>query len=177
MAAPATGYTYDDLLAMPEDDGLRREIIHGELFVNPAPVPRHALVAMSVSFELETYRRSFGGAVIASSVDLYLAHDTVVEPDVLYWKPEHVDRIGERNVGPPDLVVEISSPSTRRRDLTTKRELYAEFGIPEYWFIDLQANVIEVYRLGEPVRVLRPGDVLTSPELPGLSIDVGALLA
>ena len=177
MTVPAAGYTYDDLLAMPESNGVRHEVIHGQMFVTPVPVPRHARVATQLGFQLAVQAQEFGGEVFSSAVDVYLAHDCVVVPDVLYWRPEHLDRIGERNVGPADLVVEISSPSTRRRDLTTKRDLYAEFGIPEYWLFDLTANAVEVHRLGEPVRVLRPGDVLTSPILPGLSLDVAALLA
>jgi Uma2 family endonuclease len=180
VAAPAQHYTYDDLLAMPEDD-LRREIIHGELFVTPAPVPRHALAAQFLALELGLYQRAHGGLVFSSAVDLYLAHDSVVIPDAVYFRPEHVDRVGDRNLqGPADLVVEISSPSTRRRDRTLKRDLYAEYGAAEYWFVDLHADQVEVWRprggvAGDPL-VLRPGDTLTSPVLPGFAVPVDGVL-
>lgn len=60
--------------------------------------------------------------------------------------------------------------------MTTKPALYDEFGVPEYWFVDLDDDAVLVHRLVEPVQAYRPGDVLTSPLLPGLQIDVAALL-
>ncbi|MEX2552885.1 MAG: Uma2 family endonuclease [Actinomycetota bacterium] len=71
-----------------------------------------------------------------------------VEPDVLFVRADHVDRVENRYVrGAPDLVVEISSPSTRRLELVRKRDLYARFGVPEYWYVDLEAELLEVYAL------------------------------
>ena len=80
----------------------------------------------------------------------------------------------------PDLVVEISSPATRRRDLTLKRDLYERFGVTQYWFVDLEAERVEVHRLregryGSP-DVLRATDTLRSVVLPGFSFDLSTIL-
>lgn len=80
----------------------------------------------------------------------------------------------------PDLVVEISSPSTRRHDLIRKRAVYEREGVPEYWFVDLEHDLVQAYRLdggrfGEPV-VAGRGQRLASPLLPGLEIDVDEVL-
>ena len=108
-------YTYPDLAGFP-DDHLRREIFDGELIVNGAPV-------------------------LCAPYDVVFALDNVVEPDVLFIRSAHLDRLGEKFLeGPPDLVVEISSPSTRRLELVRKRELYQWFEVPEYWYVDLELD-------------------------------------
>lgn len=94
---PQMRYTYDDLLEMP-DDGLRREIIDGVLYVTPPPIPRHAGVAQTLAEELGAYRRAHGGQVYSSAVGLYFTHENFVEPDALYVAPEHLDRIGEKKL-------------------------------------------------------------------------------
>lgn len=173
---PQARYSYDDLLDMP-DDGLRREIIDGALYVTPPPIPRHAGVAQTLAVELGLYQRAHGGQVISSAVGLYFTHDNVVQPDALYLAPEHLDRIGEKRLeGPPDLVVEISSPATRRRDVTLKRDLYLRFGVRDYWFVDLDRNAVVVFRPDQEPIVLHSGDKLTSPVLPGFVLAVEDLL-
>lgn len=177
---PARVWTYDDLLAFPEDL-VRREVIGGELFVTPSPSARHQDVVVELTIRLGLYAKEHGGKLYAGPLDLYFSDTNVVEPDVLYLRPENLSKVQRRRVlAPPDLVVEISSPSTRRRDLGPKRDLYERFGVPEFWFVDLDRDRIEVRRLeagryGEPV-TLGPADVLTSPLLPGLSVPVDEVL-
>ena len=104
---------------------------------------------------------------------MHLSDRDVFEPDVLYVLERTRDRVGERYVeGPPDLVVEVSSPSTRRQDLVRKRRVYERFEVPEYWFVDLDADRVEVYvlrtgRYGAPV-VCEGGEALRSTILEGL---------
>jgi Uma2 family endonuclease len=178
---PKTGLTYRDLEAFP-DDNLRRELIDGELVVTPAPATRHQGVVVALVFALETYRRQRGGRVYPAPTDVYFSDVNVVEPDVLYVKAENVERVEARFVrSAPDLVVEVSSPSTRRLELVRKRELYERYAVPEYWYVDLDADRVEVYRLrdgryGTPA-LLGSGEVIESPNLPGLSVPVGELLA
>lgn len=88
--APAThGYTYDDLAGFP-DDGHRREIIGGELIVNPAPAPRHQDAVLELGAGLLAWTKQHGGKVYVAPLDVYFAHDDVVEPDVVFLRPEHL---------------------------------------------------------------------------------------
>lgn len=176
---PETGLTYQDLQSFPNDH-LRRELIDGELIVTAAPSVRHQTVVMFFAGELWLYTRTHGGRVYPAPTDVFFADDSVVEPDVLYVGPDHLDRLEEKFVrSAPDIVIEVSSPSTRKLELTRKRELYERYGVPEYWYVDLDAERIEVHRLtdgkyGAPLLLLR-SDVLESPLLPGLAIEVGAV--
>lgn len=174
-------FTYPDLAAFPEDS-LRREIIDGEMFVNPAPVIRHQEASANLHLHLKLYANKTGGKAYAAPCDVYLASDNVVEPDLIFVRADHLDRIGVKYVeGAPDLVVEISSPSTRRLDLVRKRELYERFAVPAYWFVDLEAERVEVYLLDSggyraPL-VKYAGESLQSAGLPGLKVPVTEALA
>ncbi|MGH8907187.1 MAG: Uma2 family endonuclease [Egibacteraceae bacterium] len=182
MASQAliTGLTYDDLACFP-DDGLRRELIGGELIVSPAPHTRHQLVVVELTTDVGIYTRVHGGRVFCALFDVYFSHDDDVEPDVLYIRPEHLHRIEDKFLrGAPDIVVEVSSPSTRRIDLGRKLALYERYGVPEYWYVDLKTDAIRVYRLtdgayGDPL-ILKRGDALTSPLLPGFAVPIDQLL-
>jgi Uma2 family endonuclease len=78
--------------------------------------------------------------------------------------------------GVPELVIEIASKGTRKRDETIKRRLYEQAGVSEYWVVDPELDVLRVYRredasFGRPIELSREsGDVLTTPLLPGLDL-------
>jgi Uma2 family endonuclease len=177
---PQTGLTYADLQAFPEDN-FRRELIDGELIVTAAPGRRHQNALLELGARLLAYSKERGSAVYVAPRDIYFTDRNVVEPDVVYVRAEHLGRDEEPFVrGAPDLVVEVSSPSTRRLELVRKRELYQRFGVPEYWYVDLDADRVEVYRLS-PEQYLGPlivgrGEVLVSPVLPDFAIGVDDLL-
>lgn len=179
-AAVYTGLTYDDLASFP-DDNLRRELIDGELIVTAAPVRRHQRVILELGSRFLVYAKENGGEVYIAPLDVKFSDVNVVEPDVLYIRPEHVDREEDaRFVRSADLVVEVSSPSTRRLELVRKRELYERFGVPEYWYVDLEADRVEAYRLrdgkyGTPT-LHGMDDKLTSPQMPGFVVGVRELL-
>ncbi len=102
----------------------------------------------------------------------------VVEPDLLYLSNERAAQVitAKHARGVPELVVEIASPATRKRDETVKRRLYERAGVSEYWVVDPEIDVIRVYRrerdqFGRPAEMSREaGDVLTTPLLPGLDL-------
>lgn len=178
MPAPlrTTRLTYDDLLALPEDN-TRRELFGGDLVVTPAPTPRHQEAVLEIGAAFLAWVKQHGGKVFASPVDVVLTEVDVVEPDVTFVRPERAGIVGERALaGAPDLAVEVSSPSTRRRDLGAKRDLYERHGVGEFWFVDLDAGRVEVYRRGEggyrTPHLVGRGEVLTSPLVPGLAIPV-----
>lgn len=177
-----TGLTYEDLLEMfPEADNVRRELIDGELIVTPSPSDRHQDAVLELGAHLLAWTKEHGGKVYVAPRDVYFTERDVVEPDVLFLRAENLARSEERFVrGAPDVVVEVSSPSTRRLELVRKLELYERFEVKEYWYVDLDADRVEVYRLdegryGPPRQVIR-GEDLESPEIPGFSISVDDLL-
>lgn len=181
MAAPvAAGLTYPDLDRFPDDDGKTYELIGGDLFVSPQPVRRHGHVAARVARRLIEYADRAGGEAYVEPGVYYSARDYVA-PDVAYVTAETLAGLDPRHIdATPELLVEVSSPSTRHLDLVRKRALYEEQGVPEYWFVDLDAERIEVYRLeggryGHPLLAGR-GDTITPPLLPGLAIDVTDVL-
>jgi Uma2 family endonuclease len=181
MAVPvATGLTVADLEAMPEDMVIRH-LIDGELFEVTPPTIRHQRVIRRVSRVLDDHAASHGGEVFPAPTGVRLSDRDLPEPDVVFVAAEHADRVGERYVeGPPDLVVEVSSPSTRRLDLVRKRRQYERFGIREFWFVDLDADRIEVYtlvdgRYGPPTIVGSDGTVEASA-VEGLAVAVAGIV-
>lgn len=184
MSVPTlTGLTYDDLSELPQDDHLRRELIDGELFVSPSPIVRHqqAVAALTVAFG--AYVREHGGLVLPAPMDVVFAPDTVVEPDVVVLGPARAEELTETRFIDvvPDLLVEVSSPSTRRLDLVKKRRLYERQGVLEFWFVDLEADVVDVHRLdgsghyGDPL-TLGVDVQLTCLATPGLQLPVSEAL-
>lgn len=176
---PRRGFTYSDLQAFPEDN-LRREIIDGELFVTAAPRIRHQRVVATLTGMLWQYANEQGGEVFPAPTDVFFSDTSVVEPDVLFVRADHLDRLEERFVrSAPDVVVEISSPSTRKLELVRKRELYERFGVPEYWYVDLELDQIQIYRLTDGydvAQIVGRGDTIEPASLPRLSIEVEDIL-
>ncbi len=173
-------YTYANLERFPEDN-LRREIIDGDLIVTAAPARRHQHVVMTLAGELYQYVKGHGGRVFPAPTDVFFSDTNVVEPDVLFIRPEHAGRVERKFIrSAPDVVVEVSSPSTRRLELVRKRALYERFGVPEYWYVDLDADRAEVYSQVKgaygPPRILGRGDVLESPQVPSFALAVADLL-
>lgn len=175
-----TGYAYADLQAFPVDN-VRRELIEGELIVTASPIKRHQQLVGRLHVLIYHYAEKHGGEVYVAPRDVYFTDHDVVEPDLVFMGP---DRLGADESpfvrGAPTLVIEVSSPSTRRLELIRKHDLYERFGVPEYWYVDLDADRIEVYRLqsgGYPAPLLLGrGESLASPQLPGLSASVDDLL-
>ena len=170
--------TYDDFVLFP-DDGKRHEIIDGEHFVTPSPSTKHQAIAMNLGSMLWNYLQERPiGRVFAAPFDVVFSHFDVVEPDLLYLSNARAAEVltSKHARGAPDLVVEIGSKGTRKRDATIKRRLYERFGVAEYWIIDPELDTIQVYRhdSGQYERVaelsLAAGDVLTTPLLPGLTL-------
>ena len=177
---PQTNLSYDDLASFPEDN-LRRELIGGELIVTAAPVIRHQRAVTTLTARLFSYAEQHGGEVFPAPTDVFFSDIDVVEPDVLFVTEANLAKLERKFVrGAPDLVIEVSSPTTRRLELVRKRDLYERFEVPEYWYVDLDADRIEVYRLegdsyDAPI-LLGRSNTLTSPVLPGLVIEVNDIL-
>jgi Uma2 family endonuclease len=185
MGAPVreVALTYEDYVELP-NDGKRYEILDGELFVTPAPSTRHQRVLGRIFFQITAFLRNQDrGEVLLAPCDVLLGEHDIVQPDLLFVAREHADRIEAANVkGAPDLLVEVLSPTTRRRDERTKRDRYRATGVAEYWLVDVDLETIKVYRWAgdkgfvEPILYeLERGDVLTTPLMPGLELSLGAV--
>jgi Uma2 family endonuclease len=180
---PGVKLTYDDYVHFP-DDGLRHELIDGEHYVTPTPIRKHqAIVTNLVGMIWGYLRQQPVGRVFTAPFDVILSNFDVVEPDLLFLTHE---RLGEITTSPwvkgaPSLVVEIGSPSTRKRDATIKCRLYERSGVDEYWIVDPELDEIDVYRnvSGRFDRVaqltLESGEVLTTPLLPGLKLPLSTI--
>jgi len=152
--------TRAELDALPED-GRRHELIDGALIVTPAPSPRHQrAVARLLILLTEACPQDL--EVMPAPLDVVLAQDTVVEPDLLV-APRSA--FTDRDLpGPPLLAVEVLSPTTRHLDLQLKRARYEAAGCPSYWVVDPNVPSLTVWRLeageyGEPVHVEGDGTV------------------
>ena len=175
---PRSGLTYEDINALPEES---RELIGGELFVTPSPSLRHQLAAGEIFSRLHSHSKLHGDVALMAPFDVKFSDIDVLQPDVLYVLSENRGRLEEPYIAAaPDLVVEVSSPSTRRREHLRKRELYQRNGVPEYWLVDLEIERIEIYRLeGDrfaPPTFLGPEEMLTTPLIPGLEIPLEDVL-
>ncbi len=181
MSTVTRRYTYEDLLHTP-DDGNRYEIIDGELYVSPAPRKKHVWLVSDWHVWLgNSVEARDLGKVFVSPVDVKLADGDVVEPDLIFIRKDRLHIFGDAYVdGPPDLVIEVLSPSTRDRDLGKKFNLYARAGVPEYWVAETDAPDLAIYVLstqGVYERVEPVAGVLRSSVLPDLVIDVQAVFA
>ena len=177
---PRVKLTYADFLLFP-DDGRRHELIDGEHFVTPSPNIPHQVVIGNLYLSL---RRSLElrpiGQGLLSPLDVVFSEVDVVEPDLLYVSAaRYGELLTKQNVqGAPDLVVEVASPSTRRRDETIKRRLYERDGVMEYWFVDPEHGLVRVYqrddaRFAGPHELSREkGDTLRSSLFPDLALSL-----
>ena len=172
-----TLYTYQDYLKTPDD--VRYELIEGELVVmEPAPTTSHQRILVNLTLLLAPFVRDHGlGEVLIAPTDVYLSDTNVLQPDLIFVTAARASIITERDVhGAPDLVVEIASPSTRRRDRGIKMDLYARHGVAEYWLMEPAAAIVETLRL-EDERMASAGryeraETFTTPLFPGLAVDL-----
>jgi Uma2 family endonuclease len=177
--------TYDDFVLFP-DDGKRHELIDGEHYVTPSPNLGHQRILGKLYLVIGNYLAAHRiGEVFFAPFDVVITEHDVVEPDLLYLSRERAAQVlvPEHVRGAPDLVVEITSTSTRTRDETIKRALYERTGVSEYWIVDPKSEVVRVYRrgdagFGQPVeRQRNERDTLTTPLLPDLEIALDALFS
>lgn len=182
MTLPHGRLTYKEYLNLPEDE--RYELVEGELLVTPAPLNRHQKILLRLAHRLLLHTEACDlGTVMIAPTDVVLSDATVLQPDVLFIRRDRESIIGPKSgiFGAPDLVVEILSPSTAERDLVVKRRLYETYGVAEYWIVDPALNVIEVLTQQGPGletwQRYQASEILESPLLPGLRLDVSYILA
>ena len=151
-------YTYADYLTWL--DGETRELIHGFIhMMSPAPRMRHAEVSSNITWHLKSVVKKNKGKckVFYAPFDVRFpkggetAHDkidTVVQPDICVVCD--LSKLDERGCcGAPDMIAEVLSPSTNKKDLTKKFALYEESGVKEYWIVYPNDKTVQVFLLQE----------------------------
>jgi len=167
-------YREADYLALPDQP--RCELLYGRLPVLPTPPLLHQHVVGQVLLHLFDFANRVDGRAIVSPIDVVFADHSIVQPDVIYVSKARAGILRERVEGAPDLVVEILSAATARRDLGEKLRLYAESGVVEYWIIDPTLETFEFLENTPAGFRVRPpeGAVYRSAAIPGLELDLEA---
>lgn len=178
--------TYADFVLFP-DDGKRHELIDGVHYVTPSPNFAHQELVGRLHLAIGNFlaSRRHLGRVLLAPFDVVFSDYDVVEPDLLFIGGDQPEILTEANVqGAPALVIEILSPSTRRRDEGIKRKLFDEKGVREYWLVDPKGLRVSVYRrTGDgsfPVVTTLTAAAeseLTTPLFPGFALSTRDLFA
>jgi Uma2 family endonuclease len=173
-------YTAEDLANTP-DDGQRYEVIGGELVVSPSPTTKHQRASIRLSRIFADYlERSESGEAFAAPLDVVLGMHDIVQPDLIVVLQQHADRVTDAGiVGAPDIVIEITSPSSQRIDRIRKSATDATFGVPEYWIVDPETETILVQVLvdGRYQPSVGGDGSVRSVQLPDLVLDPSDVFA
>jgi Uma2 family endonuclease len=167
----------EDYLLFPED-GRRHELIDGEHIVTAAPTSRHQLLVMQLGSPLFAFANLHRlGRVLPAPTDVVLSPHDIVQPDLLFVSATRIGIVRARIEGPPELAVEVLSPSSRRTDEMLKRRAYERWGVLELWVVDDDVQRVRVYRRGGDGAFGRAqelsaehGDALATPLLPGFEM-------
>ena len=177
-------WTVADLEQIKPVDGMRYEVIDGELYVTHAPSWRHQHVASQLNTAIQNWSNQTQRGTTLQVPGLVFSAESGVIPDVVWssWKQVWAaeDRAGHFTLA-PELVVEIVSPGSEneRRDRQTKLALYSREGVKEYWIVDLQRRTIDIFRqtgnVLELAATLTGEEILESPLLPGFRLEIAAI--
>lgn len=172
--------TYDDYANLP-DDGNRYELADGVLeLMTPAPTPKHQIISSQMQAVLTNSCQS-DYFVFASPIDLILAPTEVRQPDIVMVHRSRLHIVTRRGIeGAPDLVGEILSPHSVKRDKQQKLRAYAKYKIPEYWIIDPGNEALELYLLSgdkyELSAIYERDDTVQSDRIPCVSFTLAQIV-
>jgi len=180
-----TRWTCAEFQRLPRCGSTRYEVIDGDVVVTRASTSEHQRRVGELLMWLGWFVKEHDlGRVYPGPIDVLFAEGDYMEPDLLFIRSDHLDRVSDRGIeGPPDLIVEVASPSTAGRDRGVKRDRYRHFGVAEYWVVDPVGRTIDVWRLSEDAeeaQVFGIEDRLEwrpASEGPTLRLDVGAVFA
>jgi Uma2 family endonuclease len=184
QTAVASGYRWKskDLDRLPDEPFLTYEIIDGELIVSRQPHLRHGVIIAKLCSQVSSAVQGSGGLVIVEPGLVWSdeAEDNVV-PDVAIVLPDRLHLATGRSLsGTPNIVIEVVSTGSIELDYVKKRDLYARTGAQEYWIIDWQRQLIEVWSFsGSTARAVSytRGGSIETPLIPGLVVSVDELLS
>lgn len=169
-------FNYHDYQQLPGDK--RYQIIDGDLLMTPAPLTIHQDIVRNLTVLLSAYlSQKKLGKLLISPVDVILSDEDIVQPDLVFISEKRLNIVTAQNIqGPPDLVIEILSPSSKKMDREIKLKLYEKHGVYEYWIVDPDAQSIEVFNLTDDglklLRAYPKGTHLSSPLFPDIKLSV-----
>jgi Uma2 family endonuclease len=183
MTNPRIKFTINDYMSTPNEK--RYQLLDGELLVAPSPTRKHQTISGQLYLTMTQFvTQSQLGQVWYAPLDVILSNHDVVQPDILFVSNARANILTEANVqGAPDLVVEILSPATAQHDREYKRTLYSRHGVREYWLVDPEEDMVEVWTERDSesgtglvlAAAYQRGDTLASPLLEGLNIPLEAI--
>lgn len=174
-------WTYDEMVAELPETNLPMELWDGEIVMSPTPTPSHQTIVGSFYRALDGFvRDNKAGRVFPSPLDVVLSEHRVVQPDVFFVSNANKEIIQDRIRGVPDLVVEVISQGSWKRDRVEKKALYEQVGIAEYWIIDPESRSVEVFALAKGVYQLHSravdSEIAESRLLAGFKASFGQLV-
>jgi Uma2 family endonuclease len=179
LEGQAKCWTYEDYCRL--DDDQRHEIIDGNLLMAPAPDLWHQDWSRELTLIVVNHvKRHKLGKVYVAPVDVVLDEKNTVQPDLVFVATANLGILQQRGIfGTPDLLIELISPSSVRRDRYDKKDLYARFGVEEYWIGDPANKSLEILRLYDghyELHCAAEGQgKLTSLVLAGLEFDLAEI--
>jgi Uma2 family endonuclease len=173
-------WTFEELATELPESNLPTELWDGELIMSPAPSFLHQQIVDRFHDLLKAWVRQHRlGETALAPIDMVLTTRRATQPDVVFISNERLVIIKERIMGAADLVAEVISPGSRRRDRIDKRDLYEQHGVREYWLIDPEAKTVEVLHLVSGTYHLvgrwHPGESAGSRLLKGFVVPVAPL--
>ena len=147
--------------------------------MSPSPTTTHQTILRKLSSIFDKIEDQSDGLCYIAPMDVIFSDDTILQPDLLYIGKSRRHIAKERIEGPPDLVIEILSPGTGRRDKTEKLDLYAKYAVPEYWVVDPATKVFDFFLLENSKYVVQqqPDDHYRSTRLPEVEINLATFWA
>lgn len=177
-------YTSPDLALLPDVEGIRYEIIDGNLHVSKQPHWHHQYVCNRVSSALDAWNDQTGMGFVLFAPGVIFSPENDVVPDLVWISRDRVELLTDQAGhlrGAPELVLEVLSfgAANEKRDRDTKLQLYSRQGVQEYWLANWRSETLDVFRRSaaglQLTTTLRNDDVLVTPLLPGFSLVVSRL--
>ena len=173
--------TARQFLELGEDPvGVRLELVDGAIAISPSITPEHSHIDVTLCALVVRYVDDRALGIVFHDLNTIFGEHDVRRPDLLYVSRHKLDLIGAKAIeGPPDLCVEIVSPSSSTVDRVDKFEQYQAGGVAHYWVVDPRDRSIEGYKLRRekyvPTGAGRGDDIVRLPPFPKLPIPVGEL--
>lgn len=168
-------------LQLGEDPaGVRLELVDGEIEVAPSPAPRHSFTDNMLRTMLTNHAVEHDLGRIFGDIDTVVGEYDVRRPDILFFAKDRLHLVTERAIeGPPDLCVEIVSPTSGTIDRSVKFEQYAKAGVANYWIVDPHPRTLDAYALDaggyKLVAQGRDDDTVHAPPFEALDLQLGTL--